>query len=136
MSTFQTQITVRVTDLNYGGHLGNVALYSYFHEARVRYFHELGINEGNVGDGISLTQIEGHVEYKGEAFLSDVLEISVFIDDFKRTRFCVKYKIVRTADAQLIGQGYAVLAAFDYETRKPQRLPSSFIEKVTAYQSQ
>ena len=133
---FTTSITIRVTDLNYGGHLGNDSLYSFFHEARVRYLAELGLNEGDIGGGVSLAQTEGYVEYKGEAFLGDVLEAEVHIDVTKRTRFRVNYKFLRRQDSRLIGTGYAVLAAFDYATRKPQRLPNSFIEKINAYQMQ
>jgi hypothetical protein len=32
---FRTTLTVRVTDLNYGNHLGNDALLGLLHEARV-----------------------------------------------------------------------------------------------------
>ena len=129
MSTYTTRLNVRVTDINYGGHLSNIALYSFFHEARIRYFFHLGISEGDIGEKVSLTQIEGHVEYKGEAFLGDELTVSVSVDDFSRTRFRVNYQIVRESDSKLIGRGYAVLAGFSYETRRPQRLPASFVEK-------
>ena len=132
---FSTEIQVRVTDLNYGGHLGNDSLYSYFHEARVRYLRRLGLSEGDVGDGVSLTQTEGHIEYKGEAFVGDILNAFVHIDEIKRARFRVNYEFVRQSDAQLIGRGYAVLVAFDYETRKPKRLPESFVARVNDYQA-
>ncbi len=134
-TVFHTQITVRITDLNYGGHLGNVSAYSYFHEARVRYFRELGMTEGDIGDGVALTQLNAYIEYKGEGFAGDVLRASVFIDEIKRTRFRVNYEFVRESDSKLIVRGHAMLAAFDYATRKPRRLAPAFIEKVRAYQS-
>ena len=34
---FRTEIPVRITDLNYGGHLGNDALLGLLHEARVHF---------------------------------------------------------------------------------------------------
>ena len=134
--TFKTQLTVRVTDINYGGHLGNDSFYSFFHEVRIRYFRELGLSEGDIGEGVSLTQSEGHIEYKAEAFLGDVLLATVFIDQITRTRFRINYEFFRQSDGKLIGTGYAVLAAFDYNVRKPQKLPDSFVEKINAYQKQ
>jgi acyl-CoA thioesterase FadM len=35
--SFHTDIVVRTTDLNYGGHLGNDKLLSLIHEARVAF---------------------------------------------------------------------------------------------------
>ena len=132
ITNFQTNITVRVTDLNYGGHLGNDSLYGYFHQARVCCLRHLGLTEGDIGGGISLTQIEGHIKYKGEAFLGDLLQINVWFDDIKRTRFRTNYRVIRPADDRLIAEGYAVLAAFDYQSRRPQRLPASFVGKISA----
>ena len=43
--SFQTEITVRVTDLNYGGHLGNDKLLSLIHEARVAFLACFGFSE-------------------------------------------------------------------------------------------
>ena len=132
---FCTEIQVRVTDVNYGGHLGNDSLYAYFHEARVRFLWRLGLSEGDISDGVSLTQTEGHIEYKGEAFVGDILDVFVHIDEIKRTRFRVNYEFLRQSDARVIGRGYAVLAAFDYAKRKQVRLPESFIALVNRCQS-
>jgi len=33
---YKTEIPIRITDINYGGHLGNDSLLSIIHEARVR----------------------------------------------------------------------------------------------------
>ncbi len=132
---FHTELHVRVGDLNYGGHLGNDKFLLYFHEARVRYFQFLGVTEADIGDGISLTQTEAYIAYKGEALLGDVLSIRVHIDEFSRARFRVNFIITRSKDDKLIATGYTILAAFDYLAHKPQRIPQSFKDKVLAYQS-
>lgn len=131
---FHTHLQVRVGDLNYGGHLANDKFLLYFHEARVRYFQVLGVTEASIGEGVSLTQTEAYVAYKGEAFLGDVLSVGVCIDEFSRARFRVNFVITRPADGQLIATGYTILAGFDYRSRKLQRIPLSFKDKVLAYQ--
>lgn len=52
---FETQLTVRISEINYGGHLGNDAVLSLAHEARVQFFNSLGYTEFDVaGSGIVL----------------------------------------------------------------------------------
>lgn len=132
---FSTEIIIRVTDLNYGAHLANDTVLSYFHEARVRYFDALGVSEANIGDDTSLTQTEAHIEYKNEGFLADLLTIFVWIDEISRVRFRINYDIVRESDGKHIAQGYTVLAGFDYSTRRPKKIPESFRERIQHYHS-
>ncbi len=134
MHYFQTKLLVRIGDINYGGHLANDKTLLFFHEARIRYFRELGISEGNIGDDISLTQTEAYIKYTGEAFLGDELLIKVYIDDITRARFKVNYEITRTVDEKSIAKGYAVLAGFDYSSKKAKRIPQSFKDQVYNFQ--
>ena len=132
---FKTNITVQIGDINYGGHLGNDKSLVYFQEARLRYLKELNASEMDIGDGVSLTQIEAFVSYKGEAFYGDELVNGVEIEDISKAKFKVSYHIIRKGDDTLIGTGYTVLAGFDYKQRRIKRLPQSFIDHVTDYQS-
>ena len=50
---FQTEIPVRITDINYRGHLGNDSLLSIFHEARIRLLKHLGYSESDI-DGVGM----------------------------------------------------------------------------------
>lgn len=43
--TFSATIPVRITDLNYGGHVGNDTILSIIHEARVQYLKILDIQK-------------------------------------------------------------------------------------------
>ena len=53
---FRTEIPIRITDINYGGHLGNDSLLSIIHEARVRFLKSLGYSESNV-EGVGIIMI-------------------------------------------------------------------------------
>lgn len=131
---FTTQLTVRVTDINYGGHLGNDRVLAFFHEARVRFLSALGVSEKDVGDGVALTQTETLVQYKGEAFLGETLVCEVWVEEFGGLRFRVRYELKRVAEDKIIALGYTDLAGFDYHSRKLKRLPQSFKIKVQAFQ--
>lgn len=50
--SFSTLIPVRITDINYGGHVGNDTVLSILHEARVQFLNHFGyqeLNESGVG---------------------------------------------------------------------------------------
>ncbi|MCU0289396.1 MAG: thioesterase family protein, partial [Acidobacteria bacterium] len=63
---FAADITVRTTDLNYGGHLGNDKLISLVHEARVAFLAHHGFTEKDFG-GAALIMGDIAVIYQGEA---------------------------------------------------------------------
>jgi len=42
---FSTNIKIRITDLNYGGHVGNDSFLSLIHEARQQFFNFFGYAE-------------------------------------------------------------------------------------------
>ena len=50
---FETQIPIRITDLNYGGHLGNDKYLTLIHEARVQFLEHYGFSEMDV-DGVGI----------------------------------------------------------------------------------
>ncbi len=102
----------------------------YFQEARVRFLTELGLSEGDIGDGIGLTQVEAFISYQAEAFLGDRLNVNLSFGEFSRIRFRIDYVVHRPADDTTIASGYTILAAFDYSRRRAVRIPASFIDKL------
>ncbi|MDZ7371611.1 MAG: acyl-CoA thioesterase [candidate division KSB1 bacterium] len=123
---FVTEIEVRVTDLNYGGHLANDRVLSFFHEARVRFLSSLGLSERDIGEGISLTQTEAFVQYKSEAFLGERLACAVWPQEIGRVRFRLAYELTELNSKRLVAFGTTELAGFDYASRRVCRLPDLF----------
>jgi len=73
---FNIEIIVRVTDLNYGGHLGNDKLLALVHEARVAFLADFDFTELDCG-GVSLIMADAALMFQGEAFAGDTLKIEV-----------------------------------------------------------
>lgn len=121
---FFTDITVRTTDLNYGGHLGNDRLLALVHEARVAFLAEHGFSEKDCG-GVSLILADTAVVYQGEAFAGDILRFEVAAGEPSRCGFRIFYKVTRTADKEAIALVENGIVCFDYETRKIRPLPDA-----------
>ena len=74
--TFSTHLTVRVSDINYGNHLGNDRMISLLHEARLRYLHNYDFSEFNIG-GVGLMVTDIVVSFVSESFVADRLTFKV-----------------------------------------------------------
>ena len=126
--TFTTTIAIRITDINYGGHLGNDALLSILHEARMQFLLHHGYAELDVA-GKSLIMADVAIEYKGEAFRGDVLTLELAAHDFTKYGFDIVYRVTNQ-DQKLIAVAKTGMLCFDYATRKvislPQEIASRF----------
>ncbi|MFC2991240.1 MULTISPECIES: acyl-CoA thioesterase [Halomonas] len=71
-------LTVRVTDMNYGRHLGHDTLVSLLHEARIQAFGALGLTEWDMG-GYPSVVADLAVQYQSEARWPDALVVETAI---------------------------------------------------------
>src|SRR4051812_48983227 len=85
-------IPVRITDINYGNHLGNDSLVSIIHEARVLWLKKYNYTELNVA-GVGLIMSDLAVEYLNESFYGDVLITSIAAGEISRVSFELFYRI-------------------------------------------
>ncbi len=125
---FSTTIPVRIGDINYGGHLGNDAVLSLVHEARVRFLASMGYTEHDV-EGRAIIMSDAAIVYRGEAHYGDVLEIGVGAGGFSGSGCDLLYRITRQADAKEIALVKTGIVFFDYDRRKPLRVPVRFRER-------
>ena len=73
---FETELTIRITEINYGNHVGNDTFVSLLHEARLRFFIHLGYSELDVeGKGIIMSDLA--VVYKSQSCYGDRLKFEV-----------------------------------------------------------
>jgi acyl-CoA thioesterase FadM len=85
-------IPVRITDINYGNHVGNNAIVEIIHEARVQFLRSHNFTELNAG-GVALIMNELVVEYKNESFYNDQLNVVVLCGEITRVSFEIFYEI-------------------------------------------
>ncbi|WP_423737556.1 acyl-CoA thioesterase [Chitinophaga caseinilytica] len=121
---FITQLPVRITDINYGGHLGNDAIVSILQEARVRYLASFGATELKAL-GTALIMADLAVVYKGEGFYGDQLTVEVTAEAFSSVGFELYYRISTFRGGQLtvLAEAKTGMVCFDYTARKVARLP-------------
>ncbi|BCR05382.1 thioesterase [Desulfuromonas versatilis] len=122
---FTIPYKVRVVDVNYGGHVANSAVLNFFQDARIAYLANLGpYGEIDIGEGCGIILPEAQVKYLAEMFLGEELEIGVRVDELRNSSFVMRYRIERQGRAT--AEGTTALVAFDYQKRRPRRLPAGF----------
>lgn len=129
--SFSTTLTVRITDLNYGGHLGNDAVLSLIHEARMQFLKHHGLSELEFA-GVGLIMSDVGIEFKAEAFFSDVITAFVAAGDFSRVGFDLYYKLVKGETQTAVAFAKTGMVCYDYTARKVAPVP----EQATAVLSQ
>ena len=127
-TSFETAIPVRITDLNYGAHLGNDALLSILHEARLQLLGHFGYTELDLG-GASLIMADVAIEYKGEGFYGDVLTLKLAFDDVHKYGFDITYHVLNQ-NGKEVARAKTGMLCFNYQERKLMALPDEVKARI------
>ncbi len=129
--SFTAVIPVRISDINYGNHVGNDAVLSILHEARMQFLIKHGYTELNCG-GIGLIMADAAIEFKKEIFYGDALEVKLTATDFTSIGFDLYYQIEKKVNEQPV---IAVLAktgmiCYNYDLKKIVQVPEQVKEAL------
>lgn len=127
---FSTEITVRISDINYGNHLGNEMILSFMQETRLRFFQSLGYRDELNIEGIGTIQADAAIEYRGESFHGDVIKCSLFLGDLGRRSIDFYYVLENADNSRLIARGKTGIAFYDYQLKTTVSIPPALLEKV------
>lgn len=132
---FSTEIPVRISDINYGGHLGNDSVLSLVHEARIRFLNAHGFTEFNI-DGLGIIMTDAVILYKSEAFYGDILIIEVTAADFSKRGCDFLFKITNKETGKEVARAKTGIVFFDYNEKKIARVPEKFKEEFRSQNSE
>lgn len=117
-------IAVRITDINYGNHVGNDAFVSIIHEARMQWLQQHGYTELNI-EGTGLILADLIVEFKSEAFYGDIIEIIISVGEISKVSFELFYQLSATRNEKniLLALAKTGMVCYDYENKKVISIP-------------
>ena len=128
---FSTQIQVRITDINYGGHVGNDKILTIIHEARIQFLKSFGYTEMQF-EGTSLIMSDVAIEFKNELFFGDDLKVFVTTTDFSKVAFDIYYKLIKNNKGQevIIAIAKTGMVCYNYDVKKVSSVPEKAINKL------
>ncbi len=126
---YAVDLSVRIGDINYGGHLGNDAVLTLLQEARLQFLKSLGFTEQNI-DGLGIIMVDAAVVYKSESFHGDALRVDVAISDLHEYGCDVVYRMTNRDTGKEVVRAKTGIVFFDYGKRKIARVPALFAARV------
>ena len=123
---FSHDLPVRITDINYGQHLGNDSFLSLIQEARVRWLHQFGWTELKISGTTGLIMVDLAVRFKAEAVFGDTLRIQIGAADWTDLGFDLVYLATNAATGKEVARAQTGMMFFDYATRRLANTPADF----------
>jgi YbgC/YbaW family acyl-CoA thioester hydrolase len=130
---FTTVIPVRISDINYGGHVGNDAILSLLHEARMQYLAHYGYTEMQFA-GVGMIMSDVAISFKNELFYGDTIKASVTIGELSGVAFELYYKLEKEANGSLLTAATAKtgMVCYDYTQKKIVAVPPEIRGRLLA----
>lgn len=129
---FSTTLTIRVTDLNYGGHVGNDSFLSLIQEASQQFLRSHGYEELSIA-GFGLIMADVAIQFKRELNYGNQVKISVAADAFDKLGFDLFYKLelINGEETILAGKAKTGMLCFDYEQKMKVSVPDEVLKKLS-----
>jgi YbgC/YbaW family acyl-CoA thioester hydrolase len=124
--SFEYTMPVRVTDINYGGHVGNDRYLVFMQEARVAWLAKYGYSELSfAGTGLIISQ--SFIEYKKELKYGDTIKIQLQATNPGKYGFDLYYCILLTSSDEpvIVAKACTTILCYDYTNKKLVCLPHS-----------
>ena len=123
--SFQAEIAVRITDLNYGGHVGNDTYLSIIHEARLQFLDHFGFSEMDI-EGVGTIMSDAILLYKGQLYYGSTVLVKMAVTELSKKRFELTYLILDKQSQKEAARARTGMVFFDYKENKIASMPESF----------
>lgn len=129
---FSTILQVRISDINYGGHVGNDSFLSLIHEARIQFLQHYHYSELSF-ENVGLIMIDIALEFKRELNYGNKVKISVTANNFDEFGFDIFYllELINNEQTVIAGKAKTGMLCYDYTQKKIIPTPKAAIEKLT-----
>jgi acyl-CoA thioester hydrolase len=122
---FSTDIPIRISDVNYGGHVGNDSIITIIHEARVQLFRKYGYGELNI-EGLGIIMLDATIQYKSQIFHGDTMRIDIAVNEFTRSGCTFNYRLTSLNTGKEAALAKTTISFFDYSKNKVAGTPKKF----------
>src|SRR5688572_21545186 len=118
-------VPVRITDINYGNHVGNDAFVTIIHEARMQWLKQYDYTELNI-ETVGLIMSDLVVEFKNESFYGDLVEVKLSVGEISKVSFELFYQLfaLRNNEHILLANAKTGMICYDYAAKKVAMIPS------------
>lgn len=126
---------VRYGDLDPQGHVNNAKYLTYFEQARVHYFIELGLfrkDQSFMEIGVIIADI--HITYHAPTHYDDHLKVGARTSKIGGKSIVMEQCVMNADTGEVHAEGTVVLVTFDYESQKTIPVPEDWRKKINEFE--
>ncbi len=127
---FSTNIPVRISDINRGGHVSWDSMFRILDEASVQFWNIIEPPDTE-GGKVSHITVDAGINYKRQAFHGQTLKVEIGTNDFSSKGFDLIFRVTETAGGVEIARAKAGILCYDYQTQKVIPIPEKLRNKLT-----
>lgn len=131
------QVRVRTFEIDFMGIVHNANYLKYMEIGRVEYERNLGHRfqrNGILETGMKIVVVHNSIDYKGFAYLDDLLNIYTRISWIKNSSFCFEQVIEKDSDKSLICEGKGILVNLNSMTNLADTIGEKFIKEIEDFE--
>lgn len=128
---------VRYGDLDPQGHLNNAKYLTYFEQARIRYWTELGLfskDQSFTEIGVIIADL--HIQYHEPVFWGMPIRVGVRTAKFGNKSLTVEQCVADESGARIYASGTVILVAYDYTKHQTMPVPKEWRERISRYEGE
>lgn len=127
---FTTDIPIRITDLNYGRHVGNDTMLALLQEARVQWLRRMRYASELLAEPVGLILVDLAVRFKAELAYGDVVTVKLAVREQTRRGFELVYEVTKDGGATEVARATTGFVFFDYAARRLAEAPAEFAQRM------
>jgi acyl-CoA thioester hydrolase len=132
---FYHPVEVRYGDLDPQGHVNNAKHLTYFEQARISYFIELGLftkDQSFMDIGVILADVR--ITYLAPIYFWQNIKVGVHISKLGNKSMTWEQNILNADTGQELAKGDVIMVAYDYRAEKTMSIPQEWREKITQFE--
>ncbi len=132
---FYHPIEVRYGDLDPQGHLNNAKYLTYFEQARVAYWIEMGFfskDQSFMELGVILADV--HITYFAPVYFGQKVKVGVHVIRLGNKSMTWEQNVVDAETDKELAKGEVIIVAYDYKEEKTIPIPAEWREKIIEFE--
>lgn len=133
---FYHPVEVRYGDLDPQGHVNNAKHLTYFEQARIAYFIQLGLftkDQSFMDIGVILADV--HLTYLEPVYFGQNIKVGVHISKLGNKSMTWNQNIVDADTGKELAKGEVIMVTYNYHAEKTISIPPEWREKITQFET-
>ncbi len=128
-------IEVRYGDLDPQGHVNNATHLTFFEQARVAYFINLGLfskDQSFMDIGVILADVQ--ITYLKPVYFGQDIKVGVRVEKFGNKSMTIAQNVVDSSTGSELSKGTVIMVSYDYRQGKSIPIPEGWRKKIFQFE--